>query len=278
MSVILKIKNVSEELKPQSLVPGELEYGVYDDAYRLKEANGEDSIMVFDPKHIGRGICIEKDTGDLILGLSLPAGANEIALLYRLLRRALKKLEAKEFFKDDAAKTAADIEALEKEDLAESEAELKDMTEKISQEKNKVVTIFGALNPITLSADDLGKFEGKIEKLEKHLHNKQMVNAYYAAPQFFQDPQDGSFVGVYNIMVGVDTIMPFEPSVPFYMEGSVDRWYVYVYISDEQFGYVKFSDFINKAPRNGFYDAVHFFCNLGEEQADQLIKNYGAEV
>lgn len=278
MAIELKISKNASKLKLKDFLPPELEYGAYDDAYRLQEAQSEDSVIVFDPKHIGRGINIEKSEEGLNLGLMLPAGPDEIRLVYKLLRRAAKKLDAKAFLRGDAEKKLDDIDTLTEEDIKASEAELKDMTEKLSEEKNKVVTIFGAFNPLTLSASDMKSFGGKTEKLEKYLHNKQLSNAYYAAPQFFQDPSDGSFVGVYNIMYGVDTIMPFEPSVPFYMEGNVDRWFVYLYMSDEQYGYIKFQDFINKAPRNGFYDATHFFCNLGEEQADQLIKNYGAEI
>ena len=278
MALIITVKADTKGLELKSILPSGLEHGMYDDAYRLQESDSTKTAIVFDPKHIGRGINVDIKDDSVETGLSLPAGKNEISLAFRIAARACKKLGAKVMDADGRQIALGDVDKTAEDTCLKSEAELKDITEKLSEEKGKVVTLFGALNPITINADDASKMDGKLDKLEKFLHNKQMVHAYYSAPQFFQDPGDGSFVGVYNIMVGVDTIMPFEPSVPFYMSGTVPRWFVYVYVSDDMYGYVKFSDFMNKAPRNGFYDATHYFCNLTEDQAEQLIKNYGADV
>ena len=278
MALILKVKGDTKGLGLKDILPAGLEHGMYDDAYRLQETDSQTSAIVFDPKHIGRGVSVEIAEDGVELGLTLAASRDEIELVYRLLRRACRKLDAKVFYKDGQEKALEDIEAEIKADSAESKKELEALTARLTAEKDKVATIFGALNPIAIGAADVERMEGKLDKFGKFLHNKQMANAYYSAPQFFQDPADGSFVGVYNIMVGMNTIMPFEPSLPFYMHGEEPRWYVYVYVSDDMFGYVKFDDFIKKAPRNGFYDVTHFFCTLTEDMAEQLIKNYGAEV
>jgi len=278
MALNLKIAGAAEGLKLSDILPGELEYGMYDDAYRLQETDSQTAAIVFDPKHIERGINLEIKPEGVEIGLSMPSGKDDIELAYRLARRACRKLGAGSVDINGKDAELGALEAREEQSCSESADMLAEMLEKLRAEKGKVVTMFGALNPITLSADDLEKMDGKIEKLGKFLHNKQTVNAMYSAPQFFQDPETGSFMGVYSIMNDMDTIMPFEPSTPFYMEGDPDGWFVYIYISDTQYGYVKFEDFFNKAPRNGLYDATHFFCNLSEEQADQLIKNYGIEM
>ena len=302
MTLNLKIKTAASGLVLKDILPPGLEQGMYDDAFRLQETDSSTSAIVFDPKHIGRGINVEISEDGVALGLLLPAGPAEVELLYRILKRAMKKLGAGEFYKcgeigsadgsangekaQDAESAAAgaavfaaeELETSKAEDLEASGKALAEINEKLASEKNTVATLFSALNPITLSADDVAKMEGKIKKLQEFLHEKQSEKAYYSAPQFFQDPADGSFVGVYTIMHEMITIMPFEPALPFYMEGELDRWYVYVYISDEKFGYVKFDDFIKKAPRNGLYDATHFFCTLTEDMAEQLIKNYGNAV
>ena len=278
MALVLKVKGDTKGLGLKDILPGGLEHGMYDDAYRLHESDSQTSAIVFDPKHIGRGVSVEIGEDGVELGLTLAAARSEIELVYRLLRRAMKKLGTSVFYNDDQEKALADIEAEIKAGVAESKKELEALTARLTAEKGKVATVFGALNPIAIGTDDAERINGSLEKLGKFLHNKQMVNAYYSAPQFFQDPADGSFVGVYNIMVEVNTIMPFEPSLPFYMHGEEPRWYVYVYVSDDMYGYVKFDDFFKKAPRNGAYDATHFFCTLTEDMAEQLIKNYGAEV
>ncbi len=278
MALILKVTADTKGLGLKDILPPGTEHGMYDDAYRLQETESTTEAIVFDPKHIGRGVHAEIKDGEVEIGLSLPACKDEIALAYRIAARACRKLGTKEFEADGEKISLGDVEANVRKSCLKAEAELKDMTEKLAAQKGKVANVFGALNPVALSRNDLEKMEGRIQKFGSFLHNKQMVNAYYSAPQFFQDPADGFFVGVYNIMVEVDTIMPFEPALPFYMHGEAPRWYVYVYVSDEMYGYLKFDDFFSKAPRNGFYDATHFFCTLTEDMAGQLIKNYGAEV
>ena len=277
MAIKVEIK-AGRSISPAEYIMDGLEFGAYDDAFRLTEAADDSSVVIYDPKRLGRGTYAEANDGVVMLGLNLPADKNDIRIFFELINRACAAAGVREFAWNDAATCLDDTEALKAETVRESEKALAELGEKLKAERGKYAEIIGALNMITLSATDVVKFGTDLEKFGDFLHEKQDVNAYYCAPQFYQDPADGSFVGVYPVQAGVRTIMPFEASLPFYMEGDEPRWYVYVYVSDDEYGYVTFKDFALHAPKQGAYDAVHYFCELTEEQAQMLIKNYGAEV
>lgn len=259
------------------LLPEGLEYGVYGENYVLKEADGEDSVIAFDPACICRGICVETSEDSVTLGLSNVTGASEIRLFYELVRRICKIFGTKVFKREDAIVSLEQTDRFLEEDLSSAAAGLDVMLAKLEAGEDNV-TMFGALNPITLDAADLRKIGGDPEKLGAFLHGKQSANAYFAAPQVFQDPKDGSLVGVYSVLCGTRTIMPYAPAAPFYLQQKVDRWIVYVYISDDKYGYVEFADFAASVTGMGPYDAAHYLLELDEKTAEKLIKEHPARM
>lgn len=259
------------------LLPEGLEYGIYGENYVLKEADGEDSVIVFDPACICRGICLDTLEESVTLGLSNVTGASEIRLFYDLVRRVCKIFGTTVFKREDAIVSLEQADKLEEEDISSAAAGLDVMIARLTAGEDNV-TIFGALNPITMDASDLKKIGGDPEKLGAFLHEKQSANAYYAAPQVFQDPKDGSLVGVYSVPCGTRTIMPYVPAAPFYLQEKVDRWIVYVYISDEKYGYVEFSDFAAAVHNLGPYDAAHYLLELDEAKAEKLIQEHPAKM
>ena len=261
----------------KELLPEGLEYGIYGENYVLKEADGEDSVIVFDPACICRGICLETSEDSVTLGLSNVTGASEIRLFYGLVRRICKIFGTAVFKREDAIVSLEQSDKLVEEDLSSAKAGLDIMLAKLNAGEVNV-TIFGALNPITMDASDLRKIGGDPERLGAFLHEKQSANAYYAAPRVFQDPKDGSLVGVYSVPCGTRTVMPYVPAAPFYLQEKVDRWIVYIYISDEKYGYVEFSDFAAGAADLGPYDAAHYILEISEAAAEKLIQEHPAKM
>ena len=290
MSVTVSIKS-QKRLKLKEILPKGLEFGAYDDAYRLTEAKNEDSVIIFDPKAIACGIFAEPAEGRIRLGISIPTGEKEIRLFYQVVENACRVPGTEVFARSEKAPSpdadaqdpegetcsTAQIPDLISRDIRASERALADLSEKMTGEK-KILKILCALNPLVLSAEDVRGFGGSAAKFGAWLHEKQSAKAYYSAPQFYQDPSTGGFVGVYALQSGIRSIMPFEPSLPFYMEGDEPVWYVYLYLSDSEFGYIPFAEFGKHAPKDGAYDAAHYFCELTEEQTQMLIRNYGVDV
>ena len=261
----------------KEMLPEGLEYGEYGENYVLKEAESEDSVIVFDPACICRGICLETSEDSVTLGLSNVTGVSEIHLFYELVRRICNIFGTAVFKREDAIVSLEQADRLEEEDISSAKAGLDVMLARLEAGEDNV-TIFGALNPITMDASDLKKIGGDPEKLGVFLHDKQSANAYYAAPRVFQDPKDGSLAGVYSVPCATRTIMPYVPVAPFYLQQKVDRWIVYVYISDEKYGYVEFSDFAAGVHNLGPYDAAHYLLELDEASAEKLIKEHPAKM
>ena len=252
----------------KELLPQGLEYGVYGENYVLKEADDEASVIVFDPSCICRGICLETSEESVTLGLSSVTGASEIRLFYDLVRRFCGIFGTKVFKREDAIVSLEQADRFLEEDLDSARAGLDVM---LMQAAEGSVTLFGALNPIALDAEDLKKIGSDPEKLGAFLNEKQSVKAYYTVPQVFQDPGDGSLVGVYPVPCNASTIMPREPEAPFYLQQKVDRWMVYIYVSDDKYGYVGFADFNAAVKDLGPYDAAHYLLKLDEKTAEKLI-------
>ena len=279
MSVTVEILTGGKAVPPLGeLLPEGLEYGAYGENYVLKEAEDESAVMVFDPACICRGICLETSEDSVVLGLSNVTGASEVRLFYDLVRRFCGIFGAAVYKREEAIVSADQTDRFEAEDLAAAADGLRMMTQKLESGEEKNVTLFGALNPVTLDAADLKSADADPEKFGQLLHKLQNVNAFYASPRIFQDPADGSLVGVFSVPCGTWTIMPYAPAAPFYLQEKVDRWIVYVYISDEEYGYVEFADFSACAEKLCSYDAAHYMLELDAEAAAKMIKEHPAEM
>ena len=142
----------------------------------------------------------------------------------------------------------------------------------------EAATLCGALNPVAIGLSDARKLGADAERLEKFLHEKQSVKALYAVPKIFQDPNSGELVGVFALMAGVKTILPKKPQAPFYLERPIEKWAAYLYISDDEYGYVSYEDFSKRCARLGEYDALHFLTELSEEQIRGFIKKFPLDM
>ena len=279
MSVSVEILANGKKVPPLAELLGEgLEYGAYGENYVLREAEDDSSVIAFDPACICRGICVETSEDSVTLGLSTVTGASEIRLFYDLVRRACKLLGASVYKREEAIVSAEQTNRFEKEYLNAAADGLRMMAQKLESGEEKNVTLFGALNPVTLDTAHLKAADADPEKFGALLHRLQNVNAYYASPRIYQDPQDGSLVGVYSVPCGARTIFPYAPAAPFYLQEKVDRWIVYIYISDEEYGYVEFADFAAHMEKPDDYDAAHYILELDADTARKIIKEHPAEM
>ena len=141
-------------------------------------------------------------------------------------------------------------------------------------------------NPEPVLINQLLLFEGEnlkeigadAEKLEKYLHEKQDLNVYYVGLQLYSDPEGNSLIGIYPFSANTFSIMPYEPLKPFYLEQEVDKWMIYLYVSDSIYGYIPFDDFSNHVRDLGRYDETHYFCEVDEYQARGLIADLAVEM
>ena len=268
-----------KKYKPAELIPEGLEYGTYDDNYVLKAINGdEDSVIIFDPEKIGGGICLEVGEATVNLDMPLVAGPDEIRLYYDIIKHICNKFNTIVFSRDGEMASLGKTESYIEADIKRSDASLFMMLKKLESGDDKIVTLFCALNPIVLSLNDLKKIGADSEKLGTMLHEKQSAKAYYVGQKFFVDPGDQSLIGVYLFSADTYSIMPYAPQKPFYLEQKVNKWVVYLYVSDEMYGYIPFEVFSKHIKDLGRYDETHYFCEMNKYQARAMIKDNAIEM
>ena len=280
MSVNVEI-NLPEgkSYRPSELLFDGLEYGIYDDNYLLREASGEESsVIVFDPAHIGRGICIEVGEDKVSLDLASVTGTSEIKLFYELIKHICGLFKTTVFSREGQLVSLGMIDSLIEGDIKDSGTGLTIITKKLENGSDRYVTLFGALNPLLLGLSDLKELGTDAEKLGTFLHEKQSVSMYYAGLQLYSDPDDGSLIGVYPFPADTYSVMPYEPIKPFYLEQDVDKWMVYLYVSDSLYGYIPFDDFSKHVRDLGRYDEMHYFCEVDRYQARGLIEDLAVKM
>ena len=280
MSVSAEI-NIPEgkKYRPADLLPDGLEYGVYDDNYVLREA-AEDaaSVIVFDPQHIGRGICIEIGADKLTVDLASVTGSSEIKLFYAIIKHICGLFGTTVFSREGQLVSLGMIDEYIKNDIKDSETGLIIITKKIENGAERYVTLFCALNPIVLGLSDLKELGADAEKLDVFLHEKQSVNMYYAGLQLYSDPDSNLLIGIYPFPADTYSVMPYEPLKPFYLEQDVNKWMVYLYVSDSIYGYIPFDEFSKHVRDLGRYDETHYFCEVDRYQARGLIEDLAVEM
>lgn len=277
--------SVSIEIRPaegkrfdlKELLPEGLEYGTYGEGYVLKEAEDESSVIVFDPKCIGCGICLEQKDGMITLDLAPITGAAEIRGFYELAAHICRVCGASVYSRGGELASPGQADKYIKEDIENTEKSLFVMLKKL-EGGQEAASLYGALNPIAIGLSDARKLGADAERLGAFLHEKQSKKAYYAVPKFFEDPESGGLVGVFALMPDVLTVLPEKPQAPFYLERPVDSWAVYLYISDDEYGYVSCEDFMKRCARLGEYDALHFLTKVSDEQIRGFLKKFALKV
>lgn len=278
MSVSIEIRPAEGKIFAlKEILPKGWEYGTYGEGYVLQDAEDESSVIAFDTECIGCGICIEQKDGAITLDLGTITGAQEIRSFYALAARICKLCGASVFSRNGEIASPGQADKYIKEDTEEAEKSLFVMLKKL-EGGQEAASLYGALNPVAIGLSDARKLGADAERLGKFLHEKQSVKALYAVPKIFQDPQSGELVGVFALMAGVKTILPEMPKAPFYLERPIERWAAYLYISDDEYGYVSYEDLVKRCARLKEYDALHFLTELSEEQIRGFLKKFSLEM
>lgn len=99
----------------------------------------------------------------------------------------------------------------------------------------------------------------KSDNFRDWMHKLQSVDAYFAAPKFYRN-NDGKILGRYVLTVGVDSIFPTKPAVPFGVGDEnnekiePDNWTLAVYDIEERtvIGEFEYNRFIENLPKDKY--------------------------
>ena len=235
VDVCLKQKGFFKKaISLSDITNGQFAYGTSESWILVPDKISNDMIL-YDPKHIARGISLvwdEKDSACLRLSLLLPTVREEVDMFYDIIARIAKLWKLKKYEQDGVEQKISD---------------LADMRENIKIFSNECLRgflakhtdgcFFSALHPIYYDEQDLEEMQINFAAF---LHHRQSRDLYYARPHIYQKT-DGGYLGVYTLTNDVDSILPLEPIVPFHMrdaetneELEVHEWYLSMYHYEEE--------------------------------------------
>jgi len=219
MSIDITLRQTAAKKKalPLEVILGEeLIYGAFDGLRTNPGQMGERDFIAWNPDHIGRGFSVEWQEGEkrkVELRLPLPSSNEEIRDFYDCVQRIA------EFWncgvEEDGEKAELSVFMSGLEAVQETnERMIVEMAEQVFMgEKDGSMIMPAAVWQLAVGKEEARMFLRAPEKFAKWLHEHQAVDAYYAMAQFFSRGE--KTIGRFTLPVGVPTILPRIPQVPF---------------------------------------------------------------
>ena len=280
MSLDITIKQKFPHFKtlPLELIIGtELEYGNYELMSLRIGALGEQEIVLFHPKHIGRGFSIiwnEKEKKRVDLRLPSPSTRFELGDLYRCVERIASYWNC-EIEVNGSVVTIEEFRSGYQGMVEFEERALDYMCEKLIDGSNDSFTLFSARWPLVMAKPEAEEFRGNPIRYAEWLHKKQDITADYAEPLLYNTNE--GLVARYIFADGVSMIFPKKPWLPPAVEndGKCEKWIVSVFenLSGTQLCDIEYSEFLEKLmPYCTPYDTDHVICErLTLDQLKEII-------
>lgn len=289
MSIVVNIKQNQKELKKIDLAmlkrwlsKEKLSFGVLNVAFASDEYEGKNDIrgvsfVIYDPQIIGRGIGFFLEQNyDLELTVNYFNSEHDIQLFYQLIEKFCDWLHVTEFLHENKFYSIDNLEELETEAINTNQGLL----------KNDLVcglTVFGAIYPINIEASFLMSVkqldEQEIAKrYQQYLNEKQQDDYYYAKAIIYE--KKGQIFGSYVLTVGVPSIIPLRPYIPFGYQYSKDttvqKWNIQFIVTPEfkRIGEISFDQLseifeLENCPK---FDEEHVIITLSKKQIEQIKK------
>ena len=272
MAVNVEIKQKKNEIIeltiPEIAALKDLRYGVSNNNYLLEEDEVGQYTILYDKKKIGRGFEISfEENGCIYLRLPLPTTGYEIELFYDLVKCICEKVNVDSFIRDEGIVPLAHAFDYVEADKEASLKAIKNIDYSIRNKENSNMILFGALNPISLGANEMDEINLSIKGLENLMDRLQQKDVFYASSSLFQR-QDGTIFGVYFIGEDIVSVVPLNPHSPFCNIENVDSYYVRI----PDYNDIPYDDFISHVDKLEDYDNDHIIISLDEDKIYELSK------
>ncbi len=284
IDVIVRQKRLFKKTLPLNVILGDrLLYGDFDGIRLIPDQIGADSFIAFDPEAIARGFSVvwtknEKQT--VSFRLPLPSTASEIRAFFDAVARVATYWRADVELDGTVMNIAAFSEKYD-ETLGFNERILRDMASELTQGEQRDWTLHAAMWPLVMGRDEAERFLQDPDAYGQWLHEKQAIDAYYAAPMFART--SNGVEGYYMLPCDALSVFPLVPHVPF---GVVDpqtgkplscRTF-YVVLSDvdaeEDMVKIPYSQFFERLDdrKTHEFDVGHFVLDpLSKQEMAELI-------
>lgn len=219
MSIDITLRQTAAKKKalPLEVILGEeLVYGAFDGLRTNPGELGARDFIAWHPEHIGRGFSVEWKEGEkrrVDLRLPLPSTNEEIKDFFDCVERIASFWNCG--VEEDGEKAELSVFLSGLEAVQETnDRMIVEMAEQVFMgERDGSMIMPAAIWQLAVGKEEAREFLHAPEKFAPWLHDRQMVDAYYAMAQFFGRSE--KTVGRFTLPVGVPTILPRIPQVPF---------------------------------------------------------------
>lgn len=149
VDVIVKQKGIfGKNITIEDIVGDDLSYGIMDENYRLKQGEQGEYMVVYDSRHLGRGMEVSFEKKDVNLRLPLPNSEEDIRLFYQTVERVCRGQGVHSFFRDGEKIGLGDFENLIQLDMDASTGALESMERGMKKGEYSNMIVFAIQNPI----------------------------------------------------------------------------------------------------------------------------------
>ena len=217
IDIEIKQKGFSKKTIPlETIIGTKLSYGAFDGDHLEKGKLGNFDFIAYDPKHIGRGICVEwtpQEKRKISIRVPQPTATEELRDLYDMVERIMTHWKAS--LTVDGEKTKlSDFLANYSNTVDFNDRIIKKFSDDVLSGEYDTLTLYSAMFPLHISKEEAAVFSGDTYAYRLWLHEKQSVDAKYVGADFFMN-DDGGIYAVYKFTKNTVQIFPKKPSVPF---------------------------------------------------------------
>ena len=213
IDITIKQKGASiKEIGPSVILGNNLVIG-YFDGVRLGENPEEGYPVAYNPNLIGRGISLGFSEGyqDVYLRLSFPTSSEEIDELMSIVKRVTEFCES-DIEVDNESVTVEEFEGRRESFIGGSKAALKHISKAILDGEYENLTLYSTMWILFIGKKEVELFSSSddLSTIRDYLHEKQVIDAYYAKPMFYKDKNSGKILGMYVLSEDTRSILPIE--------------------------------------------------------------------
>lgn len=251
--------------------------GYLDEYFRATDDESEAShCVLYDKSHIGRGVQLVSlnDKKTFRLSLNMPCTAEDVQMLYKTADRVASEWNAKSIIIDDETVDVSILQKYAERDISQNISLLNNPSD---YAQGGYVTLYCAICPISLSAEQLISFGADYSSFSTYLNEKQQIDSFYSCPHYFKEEE--ALIAMYIIIEDGYFILPNHPKTTIRSaEGIKVCDQAIVAISElhpgESTSVMLFDDFVSLLPQNkkSEFDCQHMLIGpLSKEELTDVF-------
>lgn len=283
IDVLIKQKLFGNKTMPLEIILGDnLHYGTYEQDRLNTGELGEGEFIAYNPQSIGRGFSViwnPAENKNIALHLPVPSTIAELKDFYLCVERMVNYWGGK-LIVDGNKTSLKDFMAGLDEMIAFNQRTLKDIASRVISGEHDTLTLYSAMWPLDMGKEEAETFLNSPEKYAEWLHEKQSAEVYFPSPDLYMG--DNGVFGVYTLISGIPTVLPYKPTVPY---SAVDpktgkpleckKWVVLLGIRGEKnpLCEMDYSALLQKLPKEKMsrFDGKHFLlAELTQEKTKNI--------